>query len=99
MRRGGDGEPKDSAAMVIFYERVNRGFTGASADGDDAKFTREWDEFFEDVRNSVRTGLHTGQLGLRSRNVFGSAQMPLAFSVVAQAAGFQNRRQTDFPYG
>src|SRR5580698_1464076 len=101
MRRWGDGQTKDSAAMVIFDERVNRGFTGASADGDDAEFTCEWDEFFEDVWNSVRSGLCScgWKLRLCSRDVVGSAQVPLAFAVVAHAAGFQNRGQADFLYG
>ncbi len=34
--------------MVIFYERVDRGFAGAAADGKHAEFAGERDEVFED---------------------------------------------------
>ena len=49
-RRGGEGEAKDAAAMVIFDERINGGFAGAGADREDAELAREWHEAFEDER-------------------------------------------------
>ena len=54
MRRGSERETKDSAAMMIFDERVEGGFAGAGAHGDDAEFARERDEFFKNVRDFTR---------------------------------------------
>ena len=40
--------------MMIFDERVDRGFASAGTHGDDAEFASEWDEFFEDIGNFAR---------------------------------------------
>ena len=92
MRCGSEREAQDSAAMVIFDQRIKSGFAGAGADGKDGKFAGEFDEFFEDQRS-------VGDFGFCPFDIFALAKNPLALAVVAEAAGFQDGGQSNAANG
>src|SRR5712671_7879382 len=83
---------QNSIAMVIFDQRIKCGFPMARTHREDRKLARKFDEFFEYQRSGRDFVFY-------ALNIFACAENPLAFSVVAEAAGFQNGRETDFFYG
>jgi len=91
-RSGRERKTEYAAAMVVFDEWINGGFAVAGANGEDGKLARERHEAFEDERNR-------GQFGLRFGDFFGGSKNPLAFAVVAHAAGFQHGGKTDLFHG
>src|SRR6266404_3366081 len=91
-RSGRERKTKNAAAMVVFDERINGRFAVAGANGEDGKLARERHEAFEDKRNR-------GQFGLRFGNIFGGSKNPLAFAVVAHAAGLQHGGKADLFQG
>jgi len=78
--------------MVVFDERIDGRFAVAGTNGEDGQLASERHEAFEDERNRR-------QLGLRFRDIFGGSKNPLAFAVVAHAAGLQHSGKADLFHG
>ena len=91
-RSGGERQPEDAAAMVVFHERVNGRFAVAGTDREDGKFASEGNETFENQ-------FYGRQFGLGFGDIFRGAKNPLAFAVVAHARSFQNRGKADCLHG
>ena len=91
-RSGRERKTENAAAMVVFDERIDGRFAIAGANGEDGKLARERHEAFEDERNR-------GQLGLGFRDIIRGLKNPLAFAVVAHAAGFQHGGKADLFHG
>src|SRR5882762_6722768 len=87
-RSGCERKTENAVAMEVLDERINGGFAVAGANCEDGKLARERYEAFENVRNG-------GQPGLGFRNIFGASENPLAFAVVAHAAGLQRGGQAE----
>src|SRR5579859_350714 len=88
---------------MIFHQRVNGGFAGSPAHRENAEFASERDQALKNESGMFRRAIFTVlrcKIGRRQFapgpiGVFGIAQAPLAFAVVAHAAGLQNRGQAD----
>src|SRR5712691_5712125 len=91
-RGGGQRQPEDTAAMMVFNKGVDGGFAVAGADREDGEFASEGDETLEDERDAR-------QLRLGFGDVVRGAKNPLAFAVVAHARSFQNGGKADCFYG
>ena len=91
-RSGRERKTENAATMVVFDERIDGRFAVAGANGEDGKLARKRHEAFEDEWNR-------GQLGLRFGDIFGGSENPLAFAVVAHAAGFQHGGKADLFHG
>jgi len=87
-RGGSEREAKDAAAMVVFDERVDGGFAGAGADGEDGEFAGEGDEALENEGDG-------GKFGLSFDGIFCGAKNPLAFAIVAHAGCFEDGREAE----
>src|SRR5258708_9575835 len=87
-RSGRQRKTQDSIAMVIFDQPIKGGFPIARAHREDRKLARKFHEFFEYQRSGRDFVFY-------ALNIFACAENPLAFSVIAEAAGFQNGRETD----
>src|SRR5712692_2006879 len=61
-RGGREREAEDAAAMVIFHERVDGGFSIAGADGEDGEFTSEGDKTLKDQFYGRQLGLGLGDI-------------------------------------
>src|SRR6266850_1246004 len=91
-RSGRERKTENAAAMVVFDERIDGRFAVAGTNGEDGKLARERHEAFEDERNR-------GQFGLRFGDIFGGSENPLAFAVVAHAAGLQHGGKANLFHG
>ena len=78
--------------MMVFDERIDGGFAGDGTNSEDGEFAGEGDEAFEDQRDG-------GKFLLGFRDVFGRSKNPLAFAIVAEAAGFQDGGEAELFHG
>src|SRR5256885_8598171 len=90
-RRWRERKAQDAVAVMIFHQWIKGGFPGPAAHGEYAQLAREGDETLQDERSVVSVARGTrffrGQFVLCARDIFVCAQNPLAFTVIAHAAG------------
>lgn len=89
---GREREAEDAAAVMVFDERVDGGFSGAGTDGEDGEFAGEGNKLFENQTYARKFRFGFG-------DVFGSAKNPLALAIVAHATGFEDGGKAERIYG
>ena len=82
------GHAQDMVLVDIFADVVGGEGTVHAARGDDRNFPHEWHESFEDCRPAAEAAEDDGEIG-------SLAHHRLAFSVIAETPGLQDRRPAE----